>query len=59
MKKRSLLAILMVAIALFISLNLFSDQGSTTSNNQNQQVFGNDKLTGNSAGDVNGIYIPD
>ena len=59
MKKRSLLAILMMAIGLFISVNLYSDEGATATSNDNQEVFGHDKLTGNSAGDVNGIYIPD
>ena len=58
MKKRSLLAIFMVAIGLFISSSLFSDEGTTASNGQNQEVTGND-LKGNSVGDVNGVYVPD
>ena len=59
MKKRSLLTICMVAIGLFVSSSLFSDEGATTSNNQNQEVLGNDDIRGNSAGDTNGVYVPD
>lgn len=58
MKKRSLLAIFMVAIGLFISTNLFSDEGSSASSNQNQEVTGHD-INGNTTADTNGVYIPD
>lgn len=60
MRKRSFVAILMVAFGLSISSALFSDNGmNTSSSTQTQQVTGHDHLSGNSTGDVEGDFEPD
>lgn len=56
MKKRSLLAILMVTIGLFISSSLISqDNTANEGNSPNQQVEGQHV----GSGDVVGVFVPD
>ncbi len=51
MKKRNFVAILMVAVGLFISVNLFALTSADASDD------GNHKITGSN--DVTGVYVPD
>ena len=55
MTKRGFYAIVLVAIGLFITLNLGTFAIGTDSNSQTTEVGGG----GNSANDVNGVYVPD
>lgn len=57
MKKRSLLTILVVAIGLFISSSLISQDTTSTTNGQTQTGTGNGG--GISASDVTGVFVPD
>jgi ABC-type multidrug transport system permease subunit len=52
MKKRNFVAILMVAIGLFVSVNLFASDEASASGDK-----GHDITT--SSGDVCGVYVPD
>jgi hypothetical protein len=56
MKKRSFYAILLVAIGLFISLNLVTYAVSSSTSSHSADTGGGH---GNSSSMANGVYVPD
>jgi hypothetical protein len=57
MKKRSFFAILMAAFFLGITLNVFSDNGSTS--NTGPATGSGGDIHGISSSDVNGTFVPE
>jgi len=55
MTKRSFYAIVLVAIGLFITLNLGTFAIGADSDSQTTETGGG----GNNSGDINGVYVPD
>jgi hypothetical protein len=60
MKKRGFVAIIMAMFFVFFTLNVFSDETGTDANgNSGTSTSPGNDIQGNSAADVNGVYVPE
>jgi len=59
MKKRGFVAIIMALFFVFFTLNVFSDETATDTNGSGTSTSPGNDIQGNSAADVNGVYVPE
>ena len=59
MKKKNVIAILMVMFAIVASTNLFAQSDNTGQNVQNSNTVEGGGIIDRTSAEVNGVYVPD